>query len=451
MADDRRPEKSNKKSNRRLNVGIIFLGAILVYLVVYFCSFAFNAELSAYEVVEGACEESFAGTYNGFVLRSETVVKAADTGYINFFVGDSTPVYVGQQTYLIDVNGEITSRFEEAARDQAILNANELAEIKDSIFDFDTEFKTANYYDVYNFKYKVESQVLDIINNSVFGNLGNSITGSNYTIFTSDITGIIEHNIDGYEDYSVSDIEASLFRKNNYSKQIIKSNDLVMKDAPVYKVITSENWYVVIQIDNPDDFEGIKTLDIEFLKDNVTASCDVDVFTSAGNSYVSLALDKYMIRYAGDRYLQIRICSNEENGLKIPKTSVAEQDFYVIPVEFKTQGGNSEEYGFVKQISDKSGDSVKFINAEIVKEDDVYCYVSTEYFEDGDIVVMPESAVRFTLNAKEPLQGVYVIENNANVFTFIDILGNYGNSYIVSSGGPLKVYDQIIGDVSGIN
>ena len=223
-------------------------------------------------MTEGAVASVFDGQYTGLALREETIVTSPGTGYVNFFVGDATPISVGEQTYILDGSGKIASKLEEAAKNQAILSEDNLNQIKDTIHDFDTSFDSQNYYDVYSFKYRIESQMLDLINGSVFENINNELSemGENtYQIVSSDISGVVMHNIDGYEGKTTDQIESSDFKKSNYQKQIIKTNDLIAEGDPVYKVITSETWKLVIQIDDASVFEEKPYVNIEFLKDNI--------------------------------------------------------------------------------------------------------------------------------------------------------------------------------------
>ena len=54
-----------------------------------------------------------------------------------------------------------------------------------------------------------------------------------------------------------------------------------------------------------------------------------------------------MIRYADDRYLSVELILEDESGLKIPRSSVIEEEFFVIPQEFITTGGNSSSQEFL--------------------------------------------------------------------------------------------------------
>ncbi len=447
-------KKKNKNNKKQLNIGIIICVLILLYLVVSFCIYFFGSRTLIVEVTQGTTANKFEGQYTGLILREETVVNANNNGYIIFFVGDGNTVHVNEKTYVIDSNGSLTSKIEEAAKNQSILSEDNLLKIKNSIYDFDTSFNSMNYYDVYNFKYKVDSQIMDLINGSVFSDFNSDISSNAaYSIYSSEIAGDIIHNIDGFENFKIEDIGNKSFKKSEYNKNIIKSGDLIKKDSPVYKVVTSQDWKIVFQINNPKLFEGLDELNIEFLKDGVETYGPFEMFTKSGNTYGVLSLNKYMIRYLTDRYVQIQILDDTKKGLKIPKTAVTEKQFYAIPLEYLSQGGNSSSDGFNKQIIlDDGSTSIQFVSADIVKRDEENCYVSIDTFNDGDVLVMNETNSLFKVGHKENIQGVFVVNNGFTNFKRIEIIGESNSSYIVleNLSGGISLYDRVVSNAEGV-
>ena len=57
-----------------------------------------------------------------------------------------------------------------------------------------------------------------------------------------------------------------------------------------------------------------------------------------GISYGVLTFDNSMIRYASERFLNIELILEDECGLKIPKSAVVEEQFFVIPHDYITNG-----------------------------------------------------------------------------------------------------------------
>ena len=442
----------NKNNKYKIIIGIIVCILVIAYLIYQAFTYFGSGTVRLYEVGAGSSKSAYESQYTALVLREETVVYSASSGYVNFFVGDSTPISVGEETYIIDENGNLYEMLSESAQSLSIFDDDDLLKIKNSIYDFDTSFDTDNYSDVYSFKSRLESQLLDTIYSSVFEST--SIDLSAYTIYSTDISGIMVHSVDGFEDIDADSMEASYFRKTNYEKTMITSNDYIEQGNPVYKVVTSEEWQLVIQIEDSSAFEDISSLEIEFLKDGITASCDFYMYTSAGNTYGVLTLDKYMYRYVSDRFLQISISDDTESGLMIPKSSVTTQQYYIVPADYLTTGGNSSSSGLLVQSASESGTSVQFVVPDIVKQTDEYIYVSTDFLDEGDVIIQAETNETYTVRIKDNVEGVYVWESGTYSFTPVNILGENGDYYIVekqTSSSSLKLYDKVAADAESIS
>ncbi len=453
MSKEKLQTTKSKNNKKQLNIGIIVCIAIILYLVVTFCVYFFNGRTAIYEASIGQTASRYEGQYNALILREEKIINSAGSGYINYFVGDATNIHTGQQTYIVDGTGQISSMLERAAKDQSILSDTNLSKIRSGLYDFDTAFTEDHFYDVYSYKYKVESQILELINSSVFDSINADLSNDNaYKIVSSDISGIMLHNTDGLEELKPDNVEASHFNKSNYEKNIIKSNDLIEEGSPVYKVVTSDRWNLVFQISDPAVFADTDYLTIQFLKDNIIADAAFEMFTKAGNTYGVLTLNKYMIRYVTDRYTQITILDDTKEGIKVPKTAITEKQYYMIPVEYLSQGGNSNEYGFNKEVIREDGStSVNIVNPVIVKRTDEFCYVSTDEFSDGDVLVKNDSDSRYQVGAKENLQGVFISRGGYATFRNVDIIGENNSFYIVdSSKSQINLFDQIVKDASKV-
>ena len=444
-------EKKHKNNGLKIFFGILICIFVLAYMGYQVASYFFSGSISLYQVTSGSSESSYESQYTALILRQETVITSEKSGYINFFVGDSTPVSAGEDTYLIDKSGTLYEELSQAASSVAVFNEEELLEIKNTICDFDTTFSEDTYSDVYNFKYKLESQLLDLIYSSAFESLGADL--SSYDVISSEISGIMIHSTDGFEDVDADDMQASYFRQTNYERDMVTSNEYVEAGDAVYKVVTSEEWQLVIQIDDADAFEDISSLEVEFLKDGITATCDFYMYTSAGFTYGVLTLDKYMYRYVSDRYIQISLTdSSVKEGYMIPASSVSSQQFYIVPSQYLTTGGNSSSYGFLIQSEDTDGStSVQFVVPDIVKTTDEYVYVSSDFLDEGDVIVQTDTNETYTVRAKENLEGVYVSENGSYSFECVEITGSNGDYYIVDpDSSSISLYDNIVYDAKKV-
>ena len=94
--------------------------------------------------------------------------------------------------------------------------------------------------------------------------------------------------------------------------------------------------------------------------------------------------------------MNFEISSEETQGLKIPVSSVMEKEFYTIPVDYMTTGGNAteDEAGFNKEVYGEGGKaSIEFVTPEIYSSTDEYYYVEKSddgLLKSGDYLVKPE-------------------------------------------------------------
>ena len=82
-----------------MNIGIIVFGAIFVYLIVLVLLYLTDRHVSAYEVREGSILKDTA--YTGLVVRSETIVNAEESGYVNYFATEGSKVGAKTNVYTI--------------------------------------------------------------------------------------------------------------------------------------------------------------------------------------------------------------------------------------------------------------------------------------------------------------------------------------------------------------
>ena len=139
------------------------------------------------------------------------------------------------------------------------------------------------------------------------------------------------------------------------------------------------------------------------------------------------------------------------SGLKIPKSSVVEEQFYIVPEEYITTGGNSSSSGVMVQ--DKDGNA-SFQAVDIYNtSDDGEVYLSRDDIERGTVLIKPESTETYTVEETKPLTGVYNINRGYAVFKKVVILAENDEYYIVQEGDDygLANYDHIVQDGSGIN
>ncbi|MFQ9934502.1 MAG: HlyD family efflux transporter periplasmic adaptor subunit, partial [Lachnospiraceae bacterium] len=203
-----------------------------------------------------------------------------------------------------------------------------------------------------------------------------------------------------------------------------------------------------------DKYKDDTRMKIKVLSDGREITGDFSIVSIDGQSYGKIQLNRYMSTYVKDRFLELQIVEEQIEGLKIPKTSVVEKEFYTIPVEYMGRGGDSSDMGFFKKTYDENqNESIVFVTPTIYKATDEFYYIDTSdesVLKEGDFVVMADSSDSYRIGAREALKGVYNVNNGYCVFRNISILTETGEYYLVDTETSygLKVYDHIVIDGS---
>ena len=149
-----------------------------------------------------------------------------------------------------------------------------------------------------------------------------------------------------------------------YNKTITKSGELLEKDGPAYKIITSEQWSLVFQLTEDDvkEYSSMENLEITFPGYGLTINGKFTISAGAdGKSYGKVDFDKYLVQFASERFIKFEVNADPVQGLKIPVTSVISKDFFLVPIDYLAQGGDSSDSGFYKEVYSDKGTSVVFV------------------------------------------------------------------------------------------
>ena len=87
-------------------------------------------------------------------------------------------------------------------------------------------------------------------------------------------------------------------------------------------------------------------VEVKFLKDNTTTWGYITILNVGGEQYLQLDFNNSMVRFAGERYLDIQFLIDDTSGLKIPSSSITKKDFFIIPEAYVMKGGADDADGF---------------------------------------------------------------------------------------------------------
>lgn len=451
-----RQTKKIVKYRRKPKIAVAIFALVLVYVISFIFIYLSKSKVRTYEVESGTLTTN-AG-FTGIIIRDETVYNSEYSGNINYYQKEGSRVKVGDTLYTVDETGrvsEILSQYNTSNENS--LSKESLATIKSMLGNFRTDYNGNNFDEIYNLKADINATVLHAMNESIMENLDDIIskTGSEnlFRTINCENTGIIAYYIDGFEELTCETVKAEDFNTSTYEKTNLKSEKLIVSGNPAYKLINSEDWYIMIPLTKEDidlyDLADKDAVSIKIKKDNISTTANFSIINSGDKYYGKISLNRYMLRYATERFLDIEIGTASDSGLKIPASAVTENEFYTIPKEFLTKGGNSNDYGFICESYNSSGEAVvKFVAADIYKSTDELCYVSKKDFEPGATIIMPDSSKKYTVGPVDKLKGVYCINTGYTSFKLIDIIDQNNEYYIVKKGisHGISTYDRILLD-----
>ena len=182
-------------------------------------------------------------------------------------------------------------------------------------------------------------------------------------------------------------------------------------------------------------------------KNDFTFTAPVEFVQKASQYYVIITMTKYGPNYLKDRFLTLDIILSEENGLKIPKSSVVNKEFYLVPLECLTEGGDSNESGLtlVNYNAQTGQPEYIFHQTEIYYQDEEFAYISKNLFDSGTMIYDSSTGEIVPLARTGVLTGAYNINRGYAVFRRIEIVEEDEDYVIIRKGtsSGLSVYDHI--------
>lgn len=447
--------KKNKKVVRyrkpfHINIGVIVFAIVFIYFAIYLISYLSEDHISVYEVQKGQIAEN--DIYTGLVIRDEHVVYADETGVVNYYIKEGDKAKNGNLICSIDETGSIASQITQAGLDGTQLDAISLSNIEKTIDSFISTANDMSFYNVYAFKDNVDSQVQEALYLSALEALSDETqkaqADNTFSFEYAPVDGVVGFYTDGYEEVTIDTFKNDMFAPSSYQKNNLKINQSVSTGQALYKLVTNENWHILIPVsrETAKEFEEETYVSVTFRKDNskVTPACSVVSYDS--QNYLLLTFNSSMVRFISDRYVELELATDTTVGLKIPNTSIIEKEFLVVPKEYFSYGSDNNSKGLLKVVSDKKGkQTVEFITTDLYHETETAYYIDEEKLSLGDVIQKTDSMDQYTITRTGTLEGVYNINKGYAVFKQIDVIAQNEEYSILSTGTSygLSLYDHI--------
>ena len=459
MAGDRAARSGNiyrYRRRSRFNIGLLIFLIIFIYLMIFVIRYLTSDTIRIYEVQDGTMSSS--SNYTGLILRDEQICSASESGYLNYYAPDGTRVSVGSLMYTIDETGRMAEMLRDLETGNDVVSNDTVHNIRGQLSAFSSSYDPTAFSNVYSLGTRINQSLGTGISEETLNTLiESSEENLNFSRHYSEQSGVVTFRTDGYEAYTPSDVTEELLDAGSYSQTVYAPGDLIESGSPVCKIITNEEWDIVIPISSEDAvaLEDDSIVSITFNDTKITVNAEYSTVIGAdGEVYARLHLYKYMIRYCDRRYVDITLNIPGATGLKIPTTSVVTRDLFVIPTEYLITNTTTDDEGnqrtsevFRVQTYDDAGNmSVTDVEAGIFLERDGLYYVGTDSFNAGDVLQSADGTQTYTVSSTQPLQGVYNVNRGYAVFRLVEILAENNEYYIVSDSTPygLSVYDHII-------
>lgn len=440
-----------------INIGVIIFGLIFIFLGVQIFRSSQQVRVSVYEVQKSYIDTNITGS--AIALRQESLVATDMSGYINYYIRNGQKVGKNATVYTLDATGSLADIIADASGDGVTLNAAGYSEIKSRISSFQNYFSDVNFSDVYDFKYDLESQILDLVNSQVLEELTSADgTMASFSRIASTESGVVTFYQDGYESKKPEEITLADYDKENYVSTSLKTGEIIQAGSPVYKLITSDIWNLVLPLSSEDAKRLQEDDRVTLRMPNVVHEVygDITVIQNGEDYFANITLDKLMVNYCEERFIPIEIVMTQQEGLTIPNSAIVEKQVLRIPIDYLTTGSNSNQmiYFNVRILDEEGNLSVMQVAPGIYDKDDAYCYVNPNDFAPDAVLVKNDSDQTLPLTdvGRENRTGVYNANRGTASFRPVEILASDGDFSIISENTNygIALYDRIVLDSSAV-
>lgn len=424
------------------NVGMVIFGVIFIYLLVTILAYLTSNRVTAYEVRDGSILKD--QTYTGLIIRNEVVVNAEADGYINFFALEGSKV--GAQSCVYTLSDNALNLGSNSTTDSESLTADQQNVIYSKIQSYNDNYNANRFSDVYSLKDNINNALSGQSSKSKQNQLADLSADSSVKTYNAATDGIVLYTVDGLEGVTADTVTEAMINKEGYQSTSLQDDTQVTAGTAIYKVVTDNNWSIAIVIsqDTAKELADASSVKVQFPDTSEVFYATVELKNDGNTNIAILSFDNSMVQYATSRYADIELITTDESGLKIPESSVTEKTFYTVPVDYITQGGNSNSTGV---LVDNGTDTAKFVSANIYYSDSEsnMVYLSTDVIAKNATLKKADSTDTYTVSDTASLKGVYNINKGYAEFKPVTILCESDGYYIVESDSIYGIvnYDRI--------
>ena len=433
-----------------INIGMIIFGVMFVYIIICILMYTRTEHLNGYEVKTGSLTVN--NVYRGIALREESIYQAIDAGFIYYFVSEGSHVACGDLVYAVDSSSNLAELMNETAQEDKLTNSD-LSRLKGKLMNYRNSFDEKVFSTVYEFKHDLQNEIAKLNDQALLHAMNGLTDTAGIKKYYADKAGSVVFSSDGYEALKPQEVTWDSFNEETYVKTQFLAAERFGKSDSVYKLVTKEDWEVVIPVDTERVQELVEAeyVRVKFMEDQYEASGRVTAYGSdekQGVTFVGLSFTTSMINYITDRFVDVELILEENTGLKIPNSAIAQRNFFLIGEDYIVLGSDNKNQGVMRQTFTEDNEiTTEFVKTPIynVDEKEGIYYVDESVLKVGDVLYKPDSTETYTVSKQAALVGVYNINKGYADFKQIKVLYNNDEYSIVESNTKygLRAYDHI--------
>ena len=437
------------KKKKDINIGIVIFLVIMLYVLFHVYTFFTKREIPLYEVQPG--EIYVTSQCDGMILREEELVYTEIAGYINYYFSEGSRISKNCTVYSIDSNRDMYDLLSGSAA-EIKLSGDDLHNLKRMLQekliyrDSDRNITEKKAEVVSGYQRLIDTMLLEELNQIV------TSTGiiSNFHVVSSNQSGIISYMLDEFTDYTLQDVTKAAFDKKD-SVNSLYNMDLTAANSPVYKVITGDDWSIIVLLNDTLYGQLLGKESVTFYLDNdIKVTAPVNCFKKDDAYFAEISMNKYLSNYTSKRFVNVKFEVEHVEGLKIPESAITFKDYYRIPEEYLVMGGNESDQTkgiLVEEFNTETGTTqYTFKAADVFYSTDGFAYIDCLDFEKETYISTPDMSSRVMLYTfVNKLEGAYNINKGYAVFKRVERLKTE-NGYVIvkkNSASGLSAYDHI--------
>ena len=485
----RRPQQrkqTKKKKKTHFFMGRILFFIVFIVAVIYLINIVVNTmqkPVISYQMVQrGIIDNS--DVFSGLIVRSENVMSNKEEGNMYLIAAEGAKVKKDGEVYQV-LDALETSAIEEDIqkvesdiakvqnkRQDMSYYQNEIQAITNNIGVHLEEFymlsKQGNLVQTQELKKQVEYEMVKRKNIHMQDNttsLGalksqkqelSALLSENQKIYKAPQSGWVSYYVDGFEQvFTVDKIDAVTEKdvKQKYANTSTTANQIIAVADPAYKLINDEKWYMVCFMPESwaNRFVEGKTYDFMLTEDNnaeFSLKVEQNIPQEKQNKVVFTSREQLDL-FSNKRTATFKSTQYIYEGLKIPKSAIAERNLMKIPKAYVVD--HEDGLGVLKAAPGATEYVFSGLNVQF-EDDKGYVHVLQNIGQKGmlqlgDTIVNPSQKDDvYTVSEVSMTQGVYVVNGRITKFKQLDILASNTEYVIVKSSSinGIKQFDQIV-------